>query len=119
MRNFFLVLIIILCFGCAKPPTAEEMASWDYGPYPDNYEEIIKQNMVKVLIDPYSAQYHFQGAPEKKWMASPFGETKYGWGGVVFVNAKNRLGGYVGAQEFAYIIKNGQLIEFEENFRTE
>lgn len=115
-----LILAFMLLAGCARAPSPEEMASWDYGPYPDNYEQIIKNAMITRLVDPYSAQYHFDGAPVQKYMARPLGMgTEYGWGGIVLINAKNRMGGYTGATPFAYIIKNGQLIVFDENFRTQ
>ncbi len=118
------VVLLIIAFsflnGCAHPPSSEEMASWNYGPYPDNYEQIIKNAMITRLVDPYSAQYHFDGPPVQRYMAKPFGMgTEYGWGGIVLVNAKNRMGGYVGATPYAYIIRNGSLVVFEENFRTQ
>jgi hypothetical protein len=100
----------------------EELSNAYYGPYPDNYEQIIKDAMVTRLIDPYSAQYHFQGAPTQRYMAkSPLlgGGTEFGWGGIVLVNAKNRMGGYVGATTFAYVIRDGRLVVFDENFRTQ
>lgn len=111
------VIFFLLAVGCARPPSPEEMASWNYGPYPENYEEIIKTAMVRYLVDPYSAQYHFQGTPTQRWLSKPLGGgIEYGWGGTVLINAKNRMGGYVGAKEFAYIIRDGQLKVFEENF---
>ncbi len=114
-----LAVVIAVGAGCAKQPTPEEMATWDYGPYPENYEQIVKEAMITRLFDPYSAQYHFQGTPIKRWMARSLGrDTVYGWGGIVVINAKNRMGGYVGATPFAYIIRNDQLLLIEENFRT-
>lgn len=119
-RVVLLGMFFCLMVACAKQPTMEEMSKWDYGPYPDNYEQIVKDAMLTRLVDPYSAQYHFQGTPKRSHMAQSFGrETIYGWGGVVLINAKNRLGGYVGATKFAYIIRNGKLILLEENFREQ
>lgn len=111
------VTLALSVAGCAKPPTTAEMATWDYGPYPSNYEEIVKDSMLTILFDPYSAQYHFQSSPSQRWFARPFGQpTEYGWGGIVLVNAKNRMGGYVGAKPYAYLIRNGRLVVLEENF---
>jgi len=89
----------------------------DCGPYPENYEQIIKDAMVTRLFDPYSAQYHFQGSPQNAYYVKPpllGGGTTYGWGGYVLVNAKNRMGGYVGATNYYYIIRYGQLVHFED-----
>lgn len=75
--------------------------------------------MITRLFDPYSAQYHFDGVPEKKYVARPFGmSTKYGWGGIVLINAKNRMGGYTGATPFIYIIRYGKLDVFVEDLRA-
>nr|DAO57697.1 MAG TPA: protein of unknown function (DUF4969) [Caudoviricetes sp.] len=123
MRKLILKLaMVLMCcvmLGCAKPPSSEEMASWDYGPYPENYEQIVKNYMAQSLFDPYSAQFIFDGSPSQRYLAKPFGgETLYGWGGTVSVNAKNRFGAYVGYHTFAYIIKYGSVICLEENFRS-
>jgi len=121
MRKMMLVLLaVVMCAalaGCAKPPSPEEQAAADYGPYPENYEQIIKDAMVSKLFDPYSAQYHFQGSPQQRFLSRPpirGGGVTYGWGGTVLVNAKNRMGAYVGAQPHYYLIRYGQLVEFED-----
>lgn len=41
--GLFLVLVFMLLAGCARAPSSAEMASWDYGPYLDNYKQIIKK----------------------------------------------------------------------------
>lgn len=119
-KTYFLLLVIIIIAltGCAKKPTHEEMAAWDYGPYPENYQQLIKDKMTFILLDPYSAQYHFQGKPQKMYSSQPFRDIIYGWGGIVLINAKNRLGGYVGVKPFEYIIKNGQVVWLHENINA-
>lgn len=112
--NYFICVITALMLSsCAHRPTPAELSSADYGPYPENYEEIVKQGMMTQLYDPYSAQYMFQGTPEKKYLSRPLQDVIYGWGGFVLINAKNRMGGYVGATRFYYLIKNGHLVVCE------
>lgn len=116
IRLFALFILTTLIVACAKQPSFEEMATWDYGPYPEQYEEIVKNYMSRSLFDPYSAQYIFNGSPSKNYLMRPFGETLYGWHGTVSVNAKNRFGGYVGYHTFDYIIRYGTIIYFEEKY---
>lgn len=117
-KNYSLIVLftfILLLSGCAKP-TPAEMSRWDYGPYPADHEQTVKDAMITYLIDPYSAQYHFQGAPTKAYKMKPFSNPEYGWGGKVVINAKNKLGGYTGAKVFFYIIRNNNLVLFEEHY---
>ena len=116
VTTVLIILLSFLLFGCPRQPTSEELRSADHGPYPYEYEEIVKKKMVKYLVDPYSAQYHYQGSPETRYFSKAFGgETIYGWGGIVLINSKNRMGGYVGATPYNYLIRNGELVYFERS----
>src|SRR5713101_2466769 len=49
MRRIAMILAVLgssaiaaLTGGCQSPPTQEEMAAYDYGPRPENYEKIIR-----------------------------------------------------------------------------
>lgn len=47
--------IVVMCAatliaGCASVPTAEDRARADFGPRPDNYEELIKAHLFTSLI---------------------------------------------------------------------
>ena len=107
-----LVIVMLLLCGCAVR-TQEEIYALDYGPYPDNYQELVKKCAFGHLIDPYSAYYEFQGLPTQQYKgAGLLADEAYGWGGVVAINAKNRLGGYAGRAYFQYIIRYGNVIWF-------
>ena len=61
-KNFFSFFVVLFFFslnGCALNPSQEQLQNADYGPYPSNYEEIIKSHYGKKLFDPYSANYTF------------------------------------------------------------
>jgi len=107
MLGFFLLP------GCSTPYSREELAELDYGPYPsDGYEERIKDHFKGRLIDPTSPIYTFT-QPVKRWHGGVviFGiERGYGWRVCGTVNAKNRFGGYTGAQLFYVLIRHDMIV---------
>ncbi|MDD4998775.1 MAG: hypothetical protein PHI99_11555 [Syntrophales bacterium] len=107
-----IIFLFALLAGCATAPrpTAQQINSADYGPAPENYEEIIKAATSPKLLDPYSAQYTFS-KPTKRWNNMVDGIV-YGWRVGGTLNAKNRMGGYVGAKPFYAFIKDGAVIRF-------
>jgi hypothetical protein len=116
---FCTVICSILGFtGCVTPPTQEQIANLDYGSYPTDSEAIIKKYFDDILFDPYSAQYEFS-SPETFWFKeAPLagGRLLAGYIVRVSVNAKNRMGGYVGKEMYGFIIKDGQIIRVLNEF---
>jgi hypothetical protein len=100
--------------GCSIAPTQEELKNADYGAYPDDYEEIIKNYMVTVLIDPESARYRYLNKPRTGWRRVE--GLKFGYLICAYVNAKNHYGGYAGEHLFYFMIKNGNVINHESDF---
>ena len=107
--NKFALLILIItlfaCTACGKRLTLDELKNSDFGPYPNNYEEIIKAYYSNTLFDPYSAQYTFE-EPIKRYVRA--GEI-FGWAVCGTINAKNRFGGYVGAERYWVMISYGEV----------
>jgi hypothetical protein len=99
------VFLIALLSGCtAGRPTPAQLATEDFGPYPDNYEEITKNYISKDFYDPYSAVF----VMNKPTKALTIGQrSRFAWVVCGTVNAKNRFGGYVGAKPFYVKIYNG------------
>ena len=62
-KSLILILISILfSISCTRqfsilPPTTKILQTADYGKYPENYQEVIKNYMYKVAIDPNSLMY--------------------------------------------------------------
>lgn len=110
MKKIFIVFTLILFLGCAAAPrpTASQLANADYGPYPSNYEQIIKDIISPILIDPYSAVLNLN-APKQGYNNMVDGII-YGWNVCGTVNAKNRFGGYVGPKPIYAMIKNGAVV---------
>ena len=111
LTAFFLLLFV---FGCGPitsfvhfRPTQDELLTKDYGPFPENYEDIVKEIFENTLYDPHSAVFKMSKPLKVRRAVEP----KYAWLVCGTVNAKNRFGGYVGAKLFAVIIYNGVVIE--------
>jgi len=96
--------------GCKAPPTKDEMAAYDYGPQPDNYEQLIRDYLKPRLVDPASAVIEFRAGPKLLYQQ----ETKlrplqYGWGVCVMVNDKNKTGAFDGFYPMVFFVRNGQI----------
>jgi hypothetical protein len=98
----------IMLAGCAAP-SPSEMASADYGAYPDNYQEVVQNFMAATLKDPGSAQYNFIGGPMRAW--NGLGGRAYGYAVCVNINAKNSYGGYVGYHLNYFLIHDGRVVK--------
>lgn len=115
MKKLILTLIVFLfTVGCAALfiPPDEEIAKADYGSYPSNYEEIVKKHVTDYLLDPESAKFSNWKEPRKGWVRKS-GSWHYGYKVCVYVNAKNRMGGYTGRKLTYVLIRNGNIIETE------
>ena len=119
MRNILFVIFVssLLLSGCAKAPSGADLMEADYGRYPDNFEELIRDEINKHFFDPYSAVVKIESGPSQMYHAKPFGaKTDFGWGGIVSINAKNRYGAYTGIKRYRYLIYEFDVILFQEEF---
>ena len=122
---FILVCTMISGCGLAYRQNAAELAKTakpeDYGPKPSSYEKTIKDAMEIVLIDPESARY--SNWQEPRQAVIPSGISAYGsfstkpilgWQVDVYINSKNRLGGYTGAKRLGFFFVNNNLYAYGE-----
>jgi len=109
LKIFLTVLFVFWLSGCAAP-SATELANADYGPYPQEYEQIIKRHLDLVLKDPESAKINIVKRPSSGW--SGLGGRKYGWIVCAEVNAKNSYGGYTGSRLSYFMLKNDSVIQY-------
>lgn len=112
MLLMFCSMIIgaIFLSSCATVPTEDQIDTADYGSYPSNYQTAIMNSMNAILFDPYSAVYRF-GTPYKGY-AYVNGSLKppvFGYLVNVGINAKNRMGGYVGEKPHTFFFKDDSL----------
>ena len=106
-----IAVLIFLLYACASTPTAEELANADYGPYPNNYEQSIKNYAKRYLEDPDSAQWNFNSLPRQMW-SKYWGGVRYGYGVCTEINERRKsLSGYTGFRTHFFLIKNGRVVE--------
>lgn len=101
---------ILFLTSCATMPTQQELASADYGRYPDNYEQTIKTYLEPILKDPSSAQYRYLKGPEKKWTRIVT-QSNYGYRVCYMINAKNSFGGFTGYKTHYFLIRDGVVVQ--------
>jgi len=113
MKRILFLLLCLGLFGCVTMPTQEEISHFDYGaPLTIDYQQAIKNYFGEVLFDPYSAVYEFEDEPRTFWYKESFTGNLYtGYAVYVRVNAKNRMGGYVGKQRHCFIFKDNKIIK--------
>lgn len=116
IRIMVVLSLMGLFSGCATMArlTPEQLASADYGDYPHDYQQLVKDYFETILFDPYSAKYKFTEPIKGYTRKAPIlgGDVdRFGYVVTVWVNAKNRFGGYVGAKQHRFLIRNGQVLE--------
>jgi hypothetical protein len=117
MKKIIVSMFIMLSLcSCAGRPTYEQLRDADYGAYPDNYQEIIENYYSNALFDPYSAVYEFS-TPRKLGHGDGF-KQYFGYAICGTVNAKNRLGGYVGKKLFFFMINDNKIILQYEGYEA-
>lgn len=111
----------VLLSGCGSNPSMSDK-SINYGPYPKDYETIVKSYLEGTLLDPYSVKYNYGNVtkPIKAYSRQiPIlggNPDIYGWYSRVCFNAKSQFGAYVGKTCYKYLIKNNRVVlKFKPN----
>ena len=102
--------IPITAYGPAEQIPVD-LVNADHGPYPANYEAVVKAWLAAKFKEPESIRYRRISKPRKEYIIEnkrPF----YGYSVCATVNAKNAFGGYAGYQTYWFLIRG------EEIFRT-
>lgn len=115
-RAFRLALLVFgiaiaLVAGCQDPPTRREVDTAEYGPYPENYEKLVRDHLRTRLTDPAGAIVEFRAGPGRLYQQdSVLRARQYGWGVCLFVNDRNKDGTFDGFHPIVYIINSGRII---------
>jgi len=110
-----LLLAALPAIACqtAPPPAQEVIASADIGEAPDVEQgKLAAQFAVKsVLYDPSSSQFQWD---ERGWVRGYFrptmSATTVAWALPFSVNAKNRMGGYIGFKSYVLYAIKGDVV---------
>ena len=118
-RNLALFLAIlglgaatVLLGGCdTSPPTREQTESVNYGPKPDNYQQIVRDYLRNRLTDPTAAILDFKAGPTQMYQKDAVvRDLQFGWAVCAMVNDKNTRGAYTGFYPAVYFIRNGKVV---------
>jgi hypothetical protein len=102
----------VLLIGCSTdPPTKEDMEAANYGPKPDNYQQIVRDFLRNRLTDPTAAIIDFKAGPTQMYQKDTMiRDLQVGWAVCVMVNDKNSRGAYQGFVPAVYYIRNGKVV---------
>jgi hypothetical protein len=107
----------MLLAGCASAPTAERIASADYGTPISTQDatDLVASYMKSRAKDPYSLKVEcgnaYQGWTQNKFTSSSF---VAGYQIDCGINGKNSFGAYVGVRNYRFIIHNGSIVRVME-----
>ena len=110
MRKSIPLIAMPLFSACAQlAPKPEQLQRADFGPKPlqGSVLPLVKAYMSQRLFDPSSAVYQC-GEPLKAWV-NWYGSLYFGYVIRCSINAKNRFGGYAGAQQNVFMISDGRV----------
>jgi len=100
-----------LAGGCKNPPTQDEMAKFDYGPRPEDYQQLIRDYLASRLHDRVGASIEFKAGPRELFQQeTALRALQYGWGVCVFINDKDSKGAYEGAYPMVFFIRDGKIV---------
>jgi len=107
-----LAAMAVLLGGCStEPPTKEQIESVNYGPKPDNYQQIVRDFLRNRLTDPTAAIIDFKAGPTQLYQKDTMiRDLQFGWAVCVMVNDKNTRGAYEGFTPGVYYIRNGKVV---------
>jgi len=107
-----LTALAIALGGCdTSPPTKEQMDSVNYGPKPDNYQEIIRDYLRPRLTGPTAAIIDYKAGPTHLYQKDAvFRDLQFGWAVCALVNDKNTMGAFTGFYPAVYFIRNGKVV---------
>jgi hypothetical protein len=98
--------------GCdTSPPSKDEMDAVNYGPKPDNYQEIIRDYLRPRLTDPTAAIIDYKAGPTQMYQKDAVvRDLQFGWAVCAMVNDKNTRGAFTGFYPAVYFIRNGKVV---------
>jgi len=107
-----LAALVAVLGGCdTTPPTKDMMDAVNFGPKPDNYQEIIKDYLRNRLTDPTTAIIEFKAGPAHLYQKDTVvRDLQFGWAVCAMVNDKNTRGAYIGFYPAVYFIRNGKVV---------
>jgi len=102
----YLLTIGLLISACT--PSQAEFAKADFGAYPENAQNTVDKWLDRTLIDPDSRKVEFMSGPDRYYWG--YSNPRYGYLVCGTVNARNRMGGYVGRAPFWALVRGNSVV---------
>jgi len=112
MKTTIALITILFVSACVNLPSPTQEKEADYGPFPDNYQDIAKDYLMSELRDPSSIEIKQISEPIKQWIGDKFTGIKYGYLVCVEVNSKNLLGNLSGLRSDALLMRDDVVIDY-------
>jgi len=117
MKRLLILALLLAAAGCMPPPpNVDELRALapDTAP-PDSAATVsqLRSHFELQLYDPASAMFKCgtpaEGLAGPVWYKATDGKLYAGYGVAFYLNAKNRMGGYVGWEAYMSFFRDGQL----------
>jgi hypothetical protein len=109
------LLLFASLAGCQSPPfTPEQIAGFDYGPRPDNYETLVRDYIRSRVNDPTFALIEIKAGPAPLYQRDTLSRRReYGWGVCAMVNEREVRGGYTASYPVVVYIRGGKAVALD------
>jgi hypothetical protein len=106
-----LALPVLLVAACDTTVTKEEMATAEYGPRPEHWQDEIRNYLSLRLADPKEAKVEFRAGPKLLYQRGTVlrGE-QYGWGVCVWVQDKDKAGDWQPTYPMSFVLREDRIV---------
>lgn len=106
-----LALPVLLVAACDTTVTKEEMATAEYGPRPEHWQDEIRNYLSLRLADPKEAKVEFRAGPKLLYQRGTLlrGE-QYGWGVCVWVQDKDKAGDWQQTYPMTFVLREDRIV---------
>ncbi len=108
-----IVLAAVSLAACqSPPPSREEIAALDYGPRPENYEQVARDYLETRLVAPEFAIIQFKTEPRPLYQKNTvfWRDRQYGWAMCVMIRDKDRRGAYEEPYPMVLYLRGGKVV---------
>ena len=111
---FLSTFALLACVGLQGGDHPKLLANADFGQYPENYDEIIKDYLRYYLVDLHRVVDLEIVKPKQSWYRPDqvMEQLIYGYETRVLFSTRNTMGGSSGIQKYYVFIRNGRVIKF-------
>jgi len=101
--------------ACQGPPlTTEQIAALDYGPRPENYEQLVRDYLRSRLNEPSFALIEIKAGPTRLYQADTLSRRhENGWAACAMVNERDPRGAYIGFYPVVIYIREGKVVAMD------